>query len=362
MNRLLSSLLLTAALALATPPAGAFTPESGWWWNPDEQGTGFNIELQDTFMFVAYYGYDGTGHPTWYLAGGNLSGNALFEAPLYHNRNGNCLGCPYTPPDPSQAIGENIRIEFHTESTATVTLAGRTYPIERHEFYLVQDNDDASWRTGLWRGEWQAVLDFSAIPQARAFPFFGDILVFDMTILDDDDGEAYFDGCRPENSQVGQCSNAALAAHGATGFYSPADGTYFIIVEDEPPQNAQDPGTFLVYEVRLGLNAFRGYAKRCWRDEEDLVADCMDNSGFPTLPVRGWRSASRAFVDGDDNAPSAGPDDAPAGKRSAVAPWHDLPMTIAVDGSQAAGKSGRADPQATQALLRQAVERLKTRR
>lgn len=363
MIRLLSSLLLAGALALAAPLARAFTPESGWWWNPDEPGTGFNLEIQDTFIFVAYYGYDDDGFPTWYLAGGQLTGNALFQGPLYNNHNGTCLGCAYTPPDPAQAVGENLRIEFDTESTGTVTIAGRSYPIERHEFYLVRDPNpnnpasDASWRTGLWRGEWHATLDFSNIPQARAFPFFGEVLVFDETFTSQN--VAYFDGCRPENSMVGQCSNAALTNHGATGFYSPSDGTYFVVVEDEPPEQNQ-PGTHLIYEVELALNAFRGYAKRCWRDEDDFIGDCLDNNNFPVLPVRGWRSASRSFVDGDDNAPSARPV-APADEKAAgVASGRGLPMTV--DGGDTTGKRERADADATNALLRAAIERLDAQR
>lgn len=355
MIRLLSSLLLAVALAAAAPMARAFTPESGWWWNPNEPGYGFAIEIQDDYVFMVVFSYTGGGDATWYAAQGTMQNNAVFLNQLYSAEGGTCLGCSYSE-STAFAIGGPIDVEFLTESTAEVTVAGRTIPIQRHNFRLSYGSD-ASPRTGLWRGEWHATLDFSNVndAQARAFPFFGDVLVIDRTSTGSG-GVAFFDGCRPENSTVGQCSNAALNNHAVYGFYSPSDGTYFIVGED-------DSTTFLVYEVAANLNNFRGYAKRCRRaDVNDLVGRCLDNNSFPRLPARGWRSASRAFVDGDDNAPSAQPGAAVDSKASVASPWRDFPLTVAVDATADQPKSERADPAATAALLRAAVERLNAQR
>lgn len=351
MIRLLSSFLLACALALAAPLARAFTPESGWWWNPDEPGYGFAIEIQDDYVFMVVFSYTNGGDATWYAAQGTMENNAVFLNQLYSAENGTCLGCNFRP-STAFATGGDIDVEFLTESTALVTVGGRTIPIQRHNFRLSYGSD-ASPRTGIWRGEWHATLDFSNIPDARAFPFFGDVLVFDRTYANS--GIAYFDGCRPENSTVGQCSTAALNSHGATGYYSPTDDTYFIVVEDEAT-------TFLVYEVEANLNTFRGYAKRCPRSISDLIGNCLDSNNFYVLPVRGWRSASRAFVDGDDNAPSAQPGDTADSKGAAVgvAPWHSLPLTGPSATPQA--KRERADPAATAALMRAAIETLEAQR
>jgi len=352
MIRLLSSLLLAGALALAAPFARADMPESGWWWNPDEPGYGFAIEVQDNYVFMVVFNYTNGGQATWHAAQGTLQSNGtVFLNDLYSARDGTCLGCSYRPSTAFLTGGE-IRLEFLSEWAAEVTVGGRTIPIQRHNFRLSYGSD-ASELTGLWRGEWQAVLDFSNIndPQTQAFPFYGDVLVIEDTSTSSN--VAYFDGCRPENSQVAQCSSAALNNHEVYGFYSPSDGTFFIIGED-------DSTTFLVYEVELALNQFRGYAKRCRRsDGSNLIGLCLDNNNFPVLPVRGWRSASRAFVDGNNNAPSARPE-APAGAKSAAAaPWRDLPITVEAASDQP--KRERANLAESEALLRAAVERLNAR-
>lgn len=356
MIRLLSSLLLAVALAAAAPMARAFTPESGWWWNPNEPGYGFAIEIQDDYVFMVVFSYTGGGDATWYAAQGTMQNNAVFLNQLYSAEGGTCLGCSYSE-STAFAIGGPIDVEFLTESTAEVTVAGRTIPIQRHNFRLSYGSD-ASPRTGLWRGEWHATLDFSAIPQARALPYFGEVVVIDQTVTRS--GVAYFEGCRPETSMVGTCSNAALNTHGVSGFYSPSDGTYFMFVEDEGVSQQWPAGSFLVYEVEANLNSFRGTAKRCHRDETDFLRNCIDNNNIAKLPVRGWRSASRAFVDGDDNAPSAQPAAPTEGKAAAASPWRDFPNTVDATADQP--KSERADPAATAALLRAAVERLNAQR
>ena len=74
--------LLTFVLCFSFK-AEAFTPESGFWWNPNESGSGYAIEIQDNYLFVALYVYDEvTGDPIWYTAGTFLQGNALFDSEL----------------------------------------------------------------------------------------------------------------------------------------------------------------------------------------------------------------------------------------------------------------------------------------
>ena len=58
---------------LSLPPA-ANTPESGWWWNPDESGRGFFLEWQGGVLDVAGYMYDDAGNPVWYIAVGSMGG------------------------------------------------------------------------------------------------------------------------------------------------------------------------------------------------------------------------------------------------------------------------------------------------
>lgn len=53
------TLLIT--MMLLSLNAKSFTPESGFWISPGVPGTGYSIEIQDNFMFVALYVYDEFG-------------------------------------------------------------------------------------------------------------------------------------------------------------------------------------------------------------------------------------------------------------------------------------------------------------
>jgi hypothetical protein len=51
------AVLALLALGVFTRPAAAFFPEPGFYWNTGESGTGYAIELQDNFLFLATYSY-----------------------------------------------------------------------------------------------------------------------------------------------------------------------------------------------------------------------------------------------------------------------------------------------------------------
>lgn len=74
-------------------------PESGWYWNPQAGGSGFNIELQDDKMFMSAFTYDTQGRSVFYTAGGVFNVNASqLSTTLFVTANGQCLGCPYVAP------------------------------------------------------------------------------------------------------------------------------------------------------------------------------------------------------------------------------------------------------------------------
>jgi hypothetical protein len=71
------ALLALLTLLLSAPSAHAiFTvdatsastgPISGLWWNPNESGWGINLTQQGPIIFAAWYTYDQTGAPLWYV-------------------------------------------------------------------------------------------------------------------------------------------------------------------------------------------------------------------------------------------------------------------------------------------------------
>ncbi len=262
--------LIVAMSLLITAQSQAFTPESGFWWNPNEPGSGYAIEIQDNFLFIATYVYDEGGVPIWYTAGATMGGNAEFQDNLNYTFNGTCIDCNYTPT--TTLIGErgNIDIVFDTETTATIHFQGAVKNIERFNFILGDE-------TERMLGEWQAVIDFS--DTNVEFPFNGDVLLFDL--LSSSGGDDYAEGCRPDNAQDGVCSNYALNNHEMAATFDYQNNELLIVVDDSPDY-------WLAYYVDLGLNQFDG-----------LVEIYPKNTGNNNVfyPVRGFRSASRSFIE-----------------------------------------------------------------
>ncbi len=317
MMRRLSGLWLLALCAALSLPAHAFTPENGWWWNPDEPGVGYNIEIQDNYMFVAAYTYQANGNPrpaTFFTAQGLMQNNATFQTSEVNTyQNGTCPTCAtYTAPQTVPATGalRPLRIEFDTETTGTLNWGGFDVPIERFDFYLSRDtaaNSQISPKTELMLGEWQVVMDFHNFEQHQNFPYYGEVMVFDEIAINDEGSTDFYDGCRPVHSLVNptQCTPSAIANHDASGFYAENWGTNLIFVKDGFVQEWNE-NAFLVFEVVVGTYQFDGYAKLCRASHANanVGSACLDNHAqYPEIPVRGWRTASRAFVRGSATAP-----------------------------------------------------------
>ena len=272
------SLIFLGLLFLAAP-ARAYTPESGVWWNPAEPGTGILLEIQDNFLFAAVYSYDGAGFATWYTTAGFLTGNARYDGQLDAFRGGPCLSCSYRPNTAFPGNGGPIRIDFASNDAtkATVSWGGRTFPIERFQFYLKRP-EDGSRPLSLTKmlGEWQMVLDFSTAPDT--FPYYGELLIFEDIDLSESPG--YVEGCRGGNSIDGFCRSSDLANHDATGYFDSATREHVIVVNDST-QN------FAVYIIKVGTNHAQG--------EFSVYRKGTQPTTF--YPVRGFRSASRTFVE-----------------------------------------------------------------
>jgi hypothetical protein len=214
----MSRLLRYAAalvLALGGTSASAFTPESGYYWNPAESGSGLSIEIQDNYVFLIGYVYDTEGRPTWVSAQGLLSGNAVFSGQLDRFINGQCIGCAYRAPTAQPGVGGPISLNWATETTATLTWGGRTIPLQRFDYYLTRTGGiDANTEKML--GEWQVVFDWYTNPSSannQAYPYFGDVMVFDTLVTTTSPDQAQ--GCRPTTSLDGRCTAAARTAKNA---------------------------------------------------------------------------------------------------------------------------------------------------
>lgn len=301
MKRLLFSLLMSLAL-----PAHAFTPESGWWWNPEESGRGFNIEIQNNTVLIAAYVYEQNGRPVWYLASGTLLGyggsgepTPFVRAKLDRFEHGQCIGCPYTGgPDHEENFAGRIRIDFTSRTTGKITWRDdSTTPIRRHNFALFNTAEPQE----KMLGEWRMVIDFSSQNEGGFAFWSGDGLIFDRILNDEQTGDPYLDGYRRFSRfhNSGDKDDPGNAAGKLTG--NPAGGgpdDYTIVVH-----NSTDPDEWwLAYYLEVGTDRFEGIAEIYCEDETN--SECQPTG--EGVPVRGWRSASRKFVTDRGSGPSQG--------------------------------------------------------
>ena len=116
--------------SVQAPSAGA--PETGWWWNASESGTGWFFEVQSTNMYLAGYYYDATGKPVWYVSGGPMLSANAYDGELRLYEGGQSLTGGYRPPSSYDSIG-GISLRFPSRTTATLALPqGRTIPLTRY--------------------------------------------------------------------------------------------------------------------------------------------------------------------------------------------------------------------------------------
>ena len=135
----------TASLASAPAPASA-GPLSGLWWNANESGWGIHFTQRRDILFVAWYTYDATGKPKWYVASNcNMpSGTAqtattgTCSGTLYEVHGPVFFGATFNPQAVTVTTAGSLSITFQGSSTAslTYTVAGqtRTVPIVRQVF------------------------------------------------------------------------------------------------------------------------------------------------------------------------------------------------------------------------------------
>jgi hypothetical protein len=119
----------------STTTQPATNPQTGWWWNEQESGRGFAIEVQNGTLWLAGYMYDANGNPTWYLATGPMISSSEFQGAWAVFGGGQTLTGSYVPPTVTNANGGSVTLQFTNPTVATLTLPdGRQIPFERFNF------------------------------------------------------------------------------------------------------------------------------------------------------------------------------------------------------------------------------------
>ena len=274
--------LVWIGAAEAQIEAQAFLPESGFYWNPDQPGRGYGIEIQDRILFITVYTYTEQNNPAqreplWFVAAGQLqpgqSGNSLvyqFSDQLLISSAGQCLECDFVN-NATTETGRPISIVFTSLTQASLMINGEVIPIQR--FWYAPSILDA-YQSLL--GQWMFTIDCTASgatgncypSHATLQPFNGDIIEL---INLSDGNQTTVDGFR-----AGTTLEAAAA-------YDPIENLYVIVV-------AESSNEFLAYYffgADFGTDRILGFAERF------APGDNLTMNGFL---MWGQRISDRTYV------------------------------------------------------------------
>jgi alpha-tubulin suppressor-like RCC1 family protein len=116
-----------------TPLSG--TPQAGWWWNPNEAGRGFSLEIQGGTMLIAGYMYDTNGNPIWYSSTGAMANASTYQGNWIQYGYGQTLTGAYQPASVVNSNVGSLTLQFSSPTNGTMTLPdGRQIPITRYSF------------------------------------------------------------------------------------------------------------------------------------------------------------------------------------------------------------------------------------
>jgi hypothetical protein len=140
---------VTVPGSLVCEPAA---PETGWWWNPLEDGRGFSLEKRGNNLFFAAFLYDISGRSTWYVSSGPVSlEGTLYNGDLLAAEGGQTLGGPYSR-FPTLRNAGALNITFNNARTGTIVWPGGTVPIQR--FNIIANGVNAPPVAGVPESGW----------------------------------------------------------------------------------------------------------------------------------------------------------------------------------------------------------------
>ncbi len=109
-------------------------PESGFWWNPAEPGTGVVLEVQGNTMMVGLLDYDAAGRARWTYASADMIFGLLFVAPVLDVVTGPPDGQGWRPVGDVMS-GQNLVVEVKSRTTVTLVQPnGTRVSLERFPF------------------------------------------------------------------------------------------------------------------------------------------------------------------------------------------------------------------------------------
>lgn len=145
----------TAAAVAAT----AVDPQSGWWWNPAEGGSGYAIERQGNQIFLSAFLYETNGIATWYVSTLTRQVDGTFAGSLLRYSGGQSLLGAYKPAA-GTTTPANVVLTFRTSAAGTLLVqptdanAPRLISIERFPISSPAFSvSNGSFESGWWWSE-----------------------------------------------------------------------------------------------------------------------------------------------------------------------------------------------------------------
>ncbi|WP_418320784.1 DUF1800 family protein [Piscinibacter sakaiensis] len=125
------------ALAFQAPSVSRFAA-NGWYWNPQEGGTGFMFEAQGDAGFAGFFMYEeGTGKPIWYVArgtfGASSDGSYGFFGEMRQFQGGQSVASPVYS-EPTSTSAGYVWITFNGNDAVAIFSSGRRMPSTRFDF------------------------------------------------------------------------------------------------------------------------------------------------------------------------------------------------------------------------------------
>jgi alpha-tubulin suppressor-like RCC1 family protein len=107
--------------------------QTGWWWNPLEDGRGFSLEVHGNNLFFGSFLYDVSGRSTWYISAGPVSlDGSYYTGDLLVASGGQTLGGAY-PGFPNLSKVGTVTLAFLDGQHGAMQWPGGDVPIQRFE-------------------------------------------------------------------------------------------------------------------------------------------------------------------------------------------------------------------------------------
>ncbi len=154
-------------------------PTTGFWYNPEQSGSGLSIEVKNRTVFGAYYGYDHEGRPVWFTFTGQLQDSNKtgvmweLDSDLLEFKDGNSLNSNYQAPTLLESEHQ-IHIDFNHMNHADFSvdngpiqnIVPLSYGIEHGTYFPEKTSLSIPNLQGFW------VFSFRVNTEIHPFPQF----------------------------------------------------------------------------------------------------------------------------------------------------------------------------------------------